>query len=270
MANYPYAYLPLATGFPDGIITSTLNEDSAVGGLTDNHTALNKAGVKSTIGRQIALIQNFVNSKYLGRDTLYIEDSYLHTVHTDTLISTGYLNSSDWYSQGNITLCSNLVPAGNDGITVGAYNAKIGIAYMSNLSVGIIDATRTDSLLSAGGIGAHLLIRSTDQIVMAGNVRPSADSYFDLGLPTAKYAHGFFDVLDSDIIYGSAAITGVTLCSNMTPGTSGSMNLGSSSLPFANVATDAFQYIYPPDAYSVGAPHRLWVDVSGYVRYGNV
>ena len=265
MANYPYASEPLASGFPEGILTSTLNEDTAVGGLIDNHTTVNKAGIKATLGRQISLIQNFVNSRYLGRDDLYISDAYIDRQHVDTLMPTGTVTGS-WDSQGDITLCGNLIPGDNLGGRIGTYDSIWGIFYTFQVSSTYIDAAHTSALTSA--VGDALYIRSSDHITHVGNLRPGTDVAYDLGLTDKRYNSAYINNTFTNVLTNDNP-SGVLLCSNFIPGASGTNNVGTPNYPFSSIGSKAYNLVDPADTYSAINEHRVWVDTSGYLRYGD-
>lgn len=211
MANYPYASEPLASGFPEGILTSTLNEDTAVGGLTDNHTAVNKAGIKSTLGRQVALIQNFVNSRYLGREDIPIQDAYISGVHIDTLISNSYVAG---VNDGDIYLCSNLLPISTitPSLKIGSETNKFGYIYSKHARHKNVEAYTPEG--TATGADGVLFIKANatnGYIVNYGHLRPYTDNYYDLGLSTQEYRYGFINTIFTGTIAGSNTVTvGIT------------------------------------------------------------
>lgn len=79
MSSYPY-------GTPGtGVYESDLwndqvdfTPDNAVSAIIDNHTPVNRASLRNSIGKEIALVQNFVNSTYLGREDTHIESGFLN------------------------------------------------------------------------------------------------------------------------------------------------------------------------------------------------
>lgn len=79
--------------------------------IRDNYTAIDKASLSNSLGRQVALVQNFVNATYLGRSGVPVQDAYISNLHntsgfidtvvtdavvTDSVYSTSTLTMSGW------------------------------------------------------------------------------------------------------------------------------------------------------------------------------
>lgn len=83
---------PLGTpsdNFTSGIFTSDFSPSVVVGAIIDNHTPVNNLGMKNSVGYQIALVQNYVNTTYLGRYDKKVNTAYINYVGTDTYHCTG-------------------------------------------------------------------------------------------------------------------------------------------------------------------------------------
>ena len=83
--SYPYdsPSLSMNTTWNSGSYTP----DSVVKNIRDNYTPINKNSVRNSVGNQISLIENFVNSKYLGRSDISIESGFITNLLSENLIT---------------------------------------------------------------------------------------------------------------------------------------------------------------------------------------
>jgi len=61
-----------------GIYSSDFSPDITVAGIVDNHTTVNKLGLRNSLGNQISLLQNFVCEQYLGRLSSPVGSGYIN------------------------------------------------------------------------------------------------------------------------------------------------------------------------------------------------
>lgn len=120
--------------------------------IIDNHTPINKNGMVNSLGKEISLVQNFVNNKYLGRSSVPINSGYFKTSYFDTLvingnddgsyvsglIISGTLNGrTDIRTNRQLSIYSNGMPEGEASITI-LDEGDVEIPYLSisnNLNV---------------------------------------------------------------------------------------------------------------------------------------
>ncbi len=61
-----------------GIYTSDFSPDITVGGIVNNHTAVNKLGLRNSLGYQVSLLENFVCQDFLGRLSSPVSSGYIN------------------------------------------------------------------------------------------------------------------------------------------------------------------------------------------------
>jgi len=114
MAVLKYPEGTPSTGFDDSINQSTFSPANITAGIRDNYSAVNNATMRNTHGKHISLLENFVNSTYLGRSTVPVLSGFITnltstTIDNSDVIYTKYLGSSSRYvnsiyaTTGNIT-----------------------------------------------------------------------------------------------------------------------------------------------------------------------
>jgi hypothetical protein len=55
--------------------------------IRDNYTPINKTAMRNSLGYQVSLVQNYVNSHYLGRDTLPIDSGFINYAYIGSGLS---------------------------------------------------------------------------------------------------------------------------------------------------------------------------------------
>lgn len=113
-----------------------------VASIKDNQTSIDKASLARSIGTQIALIQNFVNSTYLGRSDVPVENiygvnvsgtnyygqsSYINYIFADSLSTTTSTSTYLYVTSGFIY--DNLIVYGD----VGSTSVHVDTIYADNL-----------------------------------------------------------------------------------------------------------------------------------------
>ena len=254
---YPYdAPATELTGYwSDGAYTP----GDTVAYIKDDVTPINKNAMINSVGRQLSLIQNFVNLTYIGRNANYIDNSYLKTIHTATLFSSGYVSSA---SPGTIDLYSDLIPIITNSVSFGDSMAKVKSIYVNDLNI--------SSLSGLAGGGAYIQF-TTD-------IFPHVDGTLSIGSVTNKIGTVYASTLKSNVVQtsGFSSIDYVSdinhgdilVHSNLLPGGTTAVNLGDGSADkFGSFYTTDI-YLYTTDA-TYTAVDKLWVDTSGYVRRGD-
>lgn len=64
--------------------------DTIVKNIRDDYTPINKNSMRNSVGHQLSLVQNFVNTKYLGRPGLPVNSGYIEFI-------SGYNIQSTWF-----------------------------------------------------------------------------------------------------------------------------------------------------------------------------
>lgn len=113
--SYPNTSSPSPDFSASGIYQSDIGPEAAVGGIIDNYTPVNKAGMKNSIGYQLSLIQNFVNKSYLGRGQHPVNKAYMNYVGDSFYpVATGYIKEINvaeiWGSNGLNIINSTFSP----------------------------------------------------------------------------------------------------------------------------------------------------------------
>lgn len=116
MSTYPYG--TASTGVFD-IFNTNFSPSDIVRSIRDNYSPVNKTTMLNSIGYQLGLVQNFVNSSYLGRLSVPVQNAYMVS---------GWASSQFMALSGTLTgnyEYSSLQP---DAIKVQRYNISWGTA----------------------------------------------------------------------------------------------------------------------------------------------
>jgi len=86
MANYPFsAPTPELTGY---YLRSGYTPDDTTSRIIDNYTPVNKNSLRDSIGKEIAKIQNFVNTHFLGRNENPVDSGYFRFINVANTLNT--------------------------------------------------------------------------------------------------------------------------------------------------------------------------------------
>jgi len=85
MPTYPYGIA--ASGIHDIFQGTTFSPNDVVKGIRDNYSPVNRTTLLNSIGYQVGLIQNYVNSSYLGRSDVPVQNAYVASGWFENLIS---------------------------------------------------------------------------------------------------------------------------------------------------------------------------------------
>lgn len=89
--SYPYdnPSLTMSSTWNSGSYTP----DEVVKNIRDNYTPINKNGMRNSVGHQISLIQNYINSKYIGRSDIPIEKGFIQNLSGSDIQLSGTCNA---------------------------------------------------------------------------------------------------------------------------------------------------------------------------------
>lgn len=235
--------------------------------IKDDKVPINKNAMVNSVGKNLSLMQTFVNSSYLGRSGTYIQNSYTNYTHIGHLISSGYIDADN---PGSILLCSNLEPYENMATDIGTTSKRFGFIHSQHLAVRYISGV--------AGAGLALTAPGAFPIRSWKNFEPSGDYQQYLGGASNNwhtvYSSGFYgkhakvNYLTSATYTNTANPGIIYLCSDFIP-QHNNCDLGGSSSEnrFANAYTTQL-YLYTTDA-TYTAANKVWVDASGFVRIGD-
>jgi hypothetical protein len=82
--------LSMATCWQSG----SYKPDDVVRCIRDNYTPVNKNSMRNSIGYEVSLVQNYVNSKMLGRSDLTIESGYIDDITSKSGFYSNYIETS--------------------------------------------------------------------------------------------------------------------------------------------------------------------------------
>ena len=91
MSTYPYGTAD--TGVFN-IFQTNFSPDDVVRGIRDNYTPINRTSLMNSLGYQVGLLQNFVNSTYIGRSTTPISSGYITNLMGSNINLSGTLLAS--------------------------------------------------------------------------------------------------------------------------------------------------------------------------------
>lgn len=220
--------------------------------IIDNVTPINKNSLVNSLGKQVSLIETFVNTTYLARSGNYIQNSYLRYIHTASIIGSGWLSTAD---PGIVYVRSNLYPSYDGMLNLGS-----GVHQWKNLAATTVN---TD----------YLTPLNFTSISMQADLIPEITDTLSLGTPGSRFGSVQASGVYTDVVV-PAYITApdgvaVKLCSSLVPNLT-TIDLGDS--------THLFRFGYFTDiwlhttgaTYNAGEPYALWVDTQGFVRVGDV
>lgn len=147
--SYPYdsPSLSMSTVWASGNYTP----NDVVRVIRDNYTPVNKNSMRNSVGQEISLLQNYVNSKYLGREDTPINTGFINEVvslsgrfyvSTENNVDYGYLSAGELIlyngnqdpQNGLITLNKNILNTYSLGVnTVDQWWIKHNHFYMDTL-----------------------------------------------------------------------------------------------------------------------------------------
>jgi uncharacterized protein YbcI len=150
-------------------ISGSYTPDNVVKNIRDNYTPINKNTIRNSLGSQISSIENFVNTKYLGRSGVAIESGFINNLVVMTLMPpSGTIDSND----------------------IGVYDSHYDTCWLQRIRSNQIQA------IEPGGL--NLYLDSTGII-------PSETSLMDLGSEEYTFSSGYLDnlLITNTLIVGS-------------------------------------------------------------------
>jgi len=206
--SYPYdnPALSMNTIWNSGSYTP----DVVVRNIRDNYTPINKNAIRNSIGQQISLVQNFVNSKKLGREELPIESGYITNLLATYLISENTYCSGSARIDGNTTLNGNLLV--NNGDSTGTFNNLFVTNQISEYFY-VVNSARVDGTLT---VNSGIFVNQPDTTGVFENI--VATNYIgDYSYITNSSRVAGNLIVDSTGTFSELGIIGNFGCNNATP-----------------------------------------------------
>lgn len=272
--SYPYdaPAAKLSGYWSDGAYTPF----DTVSYIRDDVTPINKNAMVNSVGKQLSLLENFVNTTYLARSGNYIQDGYVKVIHTQGLMSSGYdvtqyeghPDGIPYEAWGYIYLCSHLVPNGDNDLSLGEYRTGLTNRWKKISTVEIhgvfLSGYAGSTLFASGAAGGSLL--------MACDLYPENTNSKNIGTASNRFAgmnaSGLYsNILETNYLISpdfidSSTIGNIYICSNLLAQSMG-VDLGTMSHRFGRLYINE---IFLNTAQTSDNGLQLWVDVSGYVR----
>jgi hypothetical protein len=265
--SYPYdAPATNMSGYwSDGAYTP----GNTVAYIKDDVTPINKNAMVNSVGKELSLIQNFVNKTYIGRENDYVGNSYLTNIHTDHLIGSGYTGPSN---VGFIRLCSQLIPENDNTLHLGEFRSGLAKKFRS-IAATFGNFVAISGYANPGGGGT---VYTGGNVRLDCDIRPITDDTLSLGTPSFRFGavvtsgvmaeYGVIKYMTSPDWVSTANPQFINLCSHLRPTNSTlSIFLGTSDERFSRIYTDTL-YIWNPPTSAAG--NEVWVDATGYLRIG--
>lgn len=203
--SYPFVTNP-STGFSSAELrASSASPKVVTAGIEDNYSAVNNATMQVSHGTQISAIQNFVNSTYLGRETVPVISGFINNLITNSIILE---NSNYDVALTASGLCFKRLPTGynlcykHDGIfdseNAGSYTLSISRpqTYFNNTRLDITSLNYIN-MTSSTDLTAKSTSGNTN-ISAAGRVNISGNAPVTI---TAKSAPIYLNTTNSSPIY---------------------------------------------------------------------
>ena len=258
---YPYdAPATEMSGYwSDGAYTPS----NTVAYIRDDVTPINKNAMVNSVGKQLSLIQNFVNSSYLGRSGDAVSHGYITSLHATSLISTSWASAA---VPGSISLCSNLYPVVNNSLTMGAITQRFNSMATSSMYAASISGLATGQLrldsdiipVSNDALSIGTAAKRIGTIEVSGLHAVSTST-------TSLVSPSFVSEIDPGVIY---------LRSNIAPNITGLM-IGAALNRVESLWTEDIKLFTSYTTYAsipgagVAKARAVWVDGSGYLRRGD-
>lgn len=87
-----------SSGVYDVFKDNSFTPNDVVKAIRDNHSPVNRTTMLVSLGYQVSLIQNFVNARYLGRESLPVQEGYITSGYFDNVLClSGSLDSDYTY-----------------------------------------------------------------------------------------------------------------------------------------------------------------------------
>lgn len=235
--------------------------------IKDDVTPINKNAMVNSVGKQLSLIQNFVNKTYLARPGDYIGDGYITNMHVDYILGSGYVDASN---VGFINLCSQLLPANDGTLNLGEFRNGLTRKWKSVAS----NFGYFASLSGYANPGGGGPIYSGGYLRLDSDLAPLVDATLSIGTASNRFgtiqSSGFVgEVVQTDYLlspnFVSTASPGtVFLCSHLKPNFN-TLELGGIGAVFKALY---IKDIYCTTTQSSANGSQVWVDATGYLRVG--
>lgn len=85
-----------SSGVYDVFKNNSFTPDDVVKAIRDNHTPVNRMNMLISLGYQVSLVQNFVNSRYLARSATPVQESFITSGYFDNVLCLSGAISSDF------------------------------------------------------------------------------------------------------------------------------------------------------------------------------
>ena len=152
--------------------------EDVVSYIIDDYRPINKNSMRNSLGYQVSLLQNYVNSTYLGRATTPIASGYISNL-TSSEITCGLVTSTSGVF--------DILEVTDSGIFDTLYVTETGVINILNVTgSGVIDILHTGSgyihtHFSTSGIYGDLLLTGTHTAISSGyvHVYDNDSTWFD-------------------------------------------------------------------------------------------
>lgn len=187
--------------------------------IRDNYTPVNKTSMRNSLGYQISAVQNYVNSRYLGRESVPVATGYINTLH-----SSGIYDSKEFKITNSDGEYIYVTPTSLSIASTGSPSLSMGIQSINITDNGIAGEIKSTSLQED-----RLSVTTT---TMMSNIAREAlikDSgvYFTYTDASANdYKGNITCDLSGNLIVGT---------SGLLPAGSGICDLGSQGRPYGNI-----------------------------------
>lgn len=133
-----YPYDSPATNLNDYWSSGNYTPGDAVTYIQDNVTPINKNSMRNSVGKEISLLQNFINTTYIGRTTARVGTAYINAIN-----STGYYAFSQVYEEAANTYKKTVLYPASLGQYYEKNGSNIYYSSLSHLGMNIYEADGT-------------------------------------------------------------------------------------------------------------------------------
>lgn len=137
------------------INSSDFSPTNISAGVVDNFSPVNNITIRNSIGAQLALVQNFVNETYLGRESIPVTNGYITNIYS----TNGYITNIDVDSiTANTIETAEITSSG--AFTANIYTADIDVTGTLDIDAGgVIDIT-SPAPITINSTGAPVTLSS--------------------------------------------------------------------------------------------------------------
>jgi len=244
-----YPFITPSTDFSDGALRPLAR--TITSNIQDNYSVVNNATMMVSHGMQISAVQNFVNSEYLGRETIPVISGFITNLKTSSISISNLTYDVELTASG---LCFNRIAAPNNTLCY-THNGIIDTDNIGNYNISIYRSQTNFS-------NTRLNITSLNEINMTAGTTMKLQNDSGLTIKTGGTTN-ISGAGSMNIVTGSAPI----YINTIATGTGAGIFIDGGQAPITLESTDAPVYLKTGQAPIVTT--GLGIQTDGYLYISN-